>query len=1043
MKSHILRITLLLGLAHASCAEAYEQATHVWMTSLVYEKSVLGRDPSIIAALGSDALLPGSNGARLSPKELIQQGANDEDLGTRAVHHFFDPQNGGRALSTGGTLGVPSPSWVLEPAATTPNDFSFRDAQEYLYRGMVAPKTMRAAQLGLAFRALGQSIHHIQDMAQPQHTRNDQHLPPLFTSAYEIYSRERSNIGALPDSAAGYEEPVDLATFDRARKFWENGGKGMAEFSSRNFVSARTNFRLSNGTYVTHPEFPLPAAAPCPGKPLLLEMRDVRAADLLGATTKFVGVMGFFGTLVHDAYLFGTSQERTCNERSSAISVLHNELLPGLNTTITMNPFTYDAAHRYLIPRAISYSAAMINYFFRGKLLVSASTSGSNVVMALRNASSESFSLSATTRPGTSREFEVWYDAIGGARKQVTIDSGAALGATIIGPGGLRSLQFALPSDVDATLAHPFVLLFRGTIGNEEGIIAQTFSVSLGSLLVTPNYLPSDGISGPRVLHTNGSGWQLESTTGMAAGNVDWRGWQAQDLLTWNGPSSRYWGAGTGPQIFYGGRIIASAPSGTNTDGASIRYEGGVRTLNVAAYENGQLRIYSRPFATSYPNNNLYNASTNPLGWRLVASASANGGLRSPAFFNASGTEVQAITHAGQRVKLNVSGATSSSDTRGIAQQSQYLSRHYNMTTRGHDNCTQPYGGECTAYTSCSSPGGNYSLCSTFNYDAGTTSVDWNKNEIVPTEQTEGIACVDYRGDTEVLCRFTTLSHVVYEGRVQEDRDNQHTQTESCSGPLGYSGNITVTLDNDSSARVTGGTQLSVGTLSLKTYASMMTQTDHRRTTVNSIPPPLSVGSVSYDYDMKTVLEDNHVLYLDARRDLIVYMSNVRTDRLEAHGAGSYSIMSTDVGASVSIPGTHRTAMTHQLIVEYQGKKHVYESSTDNETATAATVDAILGGAGAGCANALAEDNKLYTTFASYNDPTDFISAHVYNGDISSVAVDSLGQLAMSVPILPRTAPSVIPTPVGTYNFISNGELQTLLPAATSSATYSPIRVIR
>ena len=135
--------------------------------------------------------------------------------------------------------------------------------------------------------------------------------------------------------------------------------------------------------------------------------------------------------------------------------------------------------------------------------------------------------------------------------------------------------------------------------------------------------------------------------------------------------------------------------------------------------------------------------------------------------------------------------------------------------------------------------------------------------------------------------------------------------------------------------------------------------------------------------------------------------------------------------------------MTHQLIVEYQGKRHVYESSTDNETATAATVDAILGGAGAGCANALAEDNKLYTTFASYNDPTDFISAHVYNGDISSVAVDSLGQLAMSVPILPRTAPSVIPTPVGTYNFISNGELQTLLPAATSSATYSPIRVIR
>ena len=98
-------------------------------------------------------------------------------------------------------------------------------------------------------------IHHIQDMAQPQHVRNDAHCNGDLEgvacygfhnpSHFEIYTNEQMVSGLGNINCESYPE-LNLNVFSEVRDFWvtDNGdGLGMAEFTNRNFVSAGPNCR--------------------------------------------------------------------------------------------------------------------------------------------------------------------------------------------------------------------------------------------------------------------------------------------------------------------------------------------------------------------------------------------------------------------------------------------------------------------------------------------------------------------------------------------------------------------------------------------------------------------------------------------------------------------------------------------------------------------------------------------------------------------------------------------------------------------------------
>jgi len=402
-------------------AEAYEVQTHELLSEAAAGASRLG-SPLTLQNLGLLPLglantrqtFPSSKvGNPLTIAELIRFGARwEDDLSKlQALRHFYDPVYE-RALDVdpGGTSNsIKSPDWALEDITSydgpiASQRFSLRDAKTYLYEALTyvdaasvtASQVERRRKFGLTFQSLGHVMHHLQDMAQPQHVRNDPHCDDPYVcgtvadllerkefyvpSMYEKYTnadgtdlRVRANLPFLAQgSDPPYPGPLAADGAMSARRFWRTSptgtdistGKGIAEYTNRNFYSAATI-----GTYPSPPNKGLVEYAE--------EATRVDFAQLLPGSG-VSGTMRFWTTDVYDA-LTGETQ---VNERALSEGILDSDIARYYSTTtnvwvrFALNRFTYDAAHKFLIPRAVGYSAGLINYFFRGQFEITAPDEG-------------------------------------------------------------------------------------------------------------------------------------------------------------------------------------------------------------------------------------------------------------------------------------------------------------------------------------------------------------------------------------------------------------------------------------------------------------------------------------------------------------------------------------------------------------------------------------------------------------------------------------------------------------------------------------------
>lgn len=385
---------LALSVALVSSAHGYEVLTHARLSGYAAQQSVLNDAAAevlqvLCSADGVDdkrCVLPSASPYpnTLTPRRLIEEGAIREDEGDRSANHFFDPQHEGRPLTYGMELGENSPDWALEDVVSVDGqETSFTDARMSLYMALTGPtEATRRHALGATFESLGHVIHHVQDMAQPQHARNDAHCDRFFSvffaplpfpgvctitlafrpSAYESYTRSRGY--DIPH--AGYEA-VDYGTFQVPRDFWYGAGLGIAEFTSLNFVSAGTNFRLVDGQAAANPEYPAPGSATA------LYKRQITDADLLGPqgpTQPLSGELWFASSLVADSY---DTSKGAINQRASTYSLFASDLRslagqPRVPGFFALNRFNHAAANDFLLPRAAAYSTGLINYFFRGRI---------------------------------------------------------------------------------------------------------------------------------------------------------------------------------------------------------------------------------------------------------------------------------------------------------------------------------------------------------------------------------------------------------------------------------------------------------------------------------------------------------------------------------------------------------------------------------------------------------------------------------------------------------------------------------------------------
>ena len=228
----------------------------------------------------------------------------DEPGGTfnRPFGHFHDPQND-RGLTVAGIGILPrATDWALTPDTSIlgrQNHYKISDAREAMWRALTlkaravdgtfndnvtptdwSPPTrehLRKAYWATTFRALGDAIHLLQDMAQPQHTRNDTHsglgcVPGVgpcaighdsFFEKYlkaktlkaEVFTLADDNLSAsngpfkVSLNALDYTSYNNTPSFPNYSDFFFSSaadggnanGKGLANYSNRGFYSAGTN----------------------------------------------------------------------------------------------------------------------------------------------------------------------------------------------------------------------------------------------------------------------------------------------------------------------------------------------------------------------------------------------------------------------------------------------------------------------------------------------------------------------------------------------------------------------------------------------------------------------------------------------------------------------------------------------------------------------------------------------------------------------------------------------------------------------------------
>ena len=371
----------------------------------------------------------------------------------RVFNHFLDVQRGGRGLTVGVSLGLPGSDWALgrqgRGAGPGQNQFSLPDARDYQYQSLTASsRQVREKYTALLFRALGQVLHVLEDMAQPQHTRNDPHADCSEGmswlvgghSWYEDYIEARALNGPfrqeiVPGLVLGGYDAVPTRPYQDF--FSEGGRRGLADFSSRNFVSAGTNLG-GDCTGLLEP--------PCEPAAYRRVSVPYSARTLKGTVS---APLTFYVRDVVNRLSNGLVPSVPVTSRSLWDG--HLEAI-GRSQKFTLNRFNYDAMADVLIPRAVGYAAGFLDAFFRGS--VGAGFEDQRMTIWA----------STEVMEGT---FQLLYDMDDGTRREL-----ASWTLRIDPEGSSQVVAPQLPPEAGPGAS--CWLIFRGQLGDESGAVVGT-----------------------------------------------------------------------------------------------------------------------------------------------------------------------------------------------------------------------------------------------------------------------------------------------------------------------------------------------------------------------------------------------------------------------------------------------------------------------------------------------------------------------------------------------------------------------------------------
>ena len=340
---------------------AWERNTHEELTEEAIKVNEGDLNAYLINNLGlEDGLnesLPGG-----TSRELMIQGSNTEDDGRRPVNHFHEPiENKG----SGFLGGISAIDWSLAPLGSQfpGGQFSWNDARDYYFRALTSPtRAERDENWGKTFRALGQVMHLLQDSANPSHVRDDLHP---FDDGLHDFMAQRS-VGAYIGSGIFFPDPSML---EQSGPAGPNGEPFANLFDRDTYQGAAPEATLGTDigvTEYTNANFFSDDTIPGQGSAFSTEITYPTVTELVPAP-----VPSPYLTLprLGSAAFHGSRAAKLTGNQAVAKFLLTSTNLDLLGQ-LQLDDGVYDAQAQNLIPRAVGYSAAVLDYFFRGELEV-------------------------------------------------------------------------------------------------------------------------------------------------------------------------------------------------------------------------------------------------------------------------------------------------------------------------------------------------------------------------------------------------------------------------------------------------------------------------------------------------------------------------------------------------------------------------------------------------------------------------------------------------------------------------------------------------
>jgi hypothetical protein len=398
--------------------------------------------------------------------EHIQNGshledAKDEDIGERAKNHFHDPTKifNEAGLDNFGFKGTSAAVWAHFEDRNLWDLKSFYDYLELSF--MAGSPEDRLDNLGKTFRAAGHLMHLLQDMAVPAHTRNELYsghtskllLERLLEGKFPSGSRMESYLKENPQFIRRVPAAL-IPTFDHFTNYFDTKSyrantslpvsgpsHGLAEYTNSNFLSEFQLFRDDAQI------FPSPYFNP-----------NLQNVTYWGAqwdvAKKYPHLKLVLPPIFYSKYIGRPSavEDEEILHLGRVSFLRKYRSFMNASELIFLDDACYDEYLEKLVPKAVAYSAGLLEFLFRGDIDFEIDVSDT-VPVAVTNNSAKDMDGLFTLYYETSKEVR---KKVADAEWQLSIPAGGTV--QVSGPA------FDLPRDLGVN--QTFTLVFRGTLGS-------------------------------------------------------------------------------------------------------------------------------------------------------------------------------------------------------------------------------------------------------------------------------------------------------------------------------------------------------------------------------------------------------------------------------------------------------------------------------------------------------------------------------------------------------------------------------------------------